>query len=549
MPDNNPIFEFQHSPDQDSASPVRHPVVIAGAGPVGLTLAIDLALKQVPVVLLEALNTISDGSRAICFAKRTLEICERLGMGRRLLDKGVTWKTGKVFLGDDQLFEFDLLPEDGHQFPAFINLQQYYMELYAIDRALELKEFIDLRWFSELKGIESMEEGVRLTVSTPDGSYQMECDWLIAADGARSFCRKALGLEFQGRTFDDQFLIADIKTKTDMPPVRRFWFSPTFTDAASALLHMQPDDVWRLDFQIGLEADAEEETRSENVMRRVRGMLGDEIEAEMEWISLYKFHSRSIRNFLHGHVIFIGDAAHQVSPFGARGANSGIQDAENLAWKLQLVLKELAPETLLDSYNAERTYAAEENVQHSTQSTDFIVPKGEVSLVFRNAVLSLAKEYKFAIPLINTGRLSTPTIHRESPLNTPDCDSWSGKLLPGAPAVDAPVQTTRGKRWLLDQLKGEFTLLYFTENSVQEDVESEFRSLCENDIPVQPLVLGLNSEIKGVSVFDLQGIAAQRYDAQNGTTYLLRPDQHITARWKGYVSSAIYQALARATCN
>ena len=474
---------------------------------------------------------------------------QAVGMGRRLLDKGVTWKTGKVFLGDDQLFEFDLLPEDGHQFPAFINLQQYYMELYAIDRALELKEFIDLRWFSELKGIESMEEGVRLTVSTPDGSYQMDCDWLIAADGARSFCRKALGLEFQGRTFDDQFLIADIKTKTDMPPVRRFWFAPTFTDAASALLHMQPDDVWRLDFQIGLEADAEEETRSENVMRRVHGMLGDEIEAEMEWISLYKFHSRSIRNFRHGRVIFTGDAAHQVSPFGARGANSGIQDAENLAWKLQLVLKELAPETLLDSYNAERTYAAEENVRHSTQSTDFIVPKGEVSLVFRNAVLSLAKEYKFAIPLINTGRLSTPTIHRESPLNTPDCDLWSGKLLPGAPAVDAPVQTTKGKRWLLDQLKGEFTLLYFTENSVSEDVESEFRSLCENDIPVQPLVLGLNSEIKGVSVFDLQVIAAQRYDAQNGTTYLLRPDQHITARWKRYVSSAIYQALARATCN
>ncbi|MEC8939939.1 MAG: FAD-dependent oxidoreductase, partial [SAR324 cluster bacterium] len=497
MPDDNPIFEYQHSPDHDSASPVRHPVVIAGAGPVGLTLAIDLALKQVPVVLLEALNTISDGSRAICFAKRTLEICKRLGMGRRLLDKGVTWKTGKVFLGDDQLFEFDLLPEDGHQFPAFINLQQYYMELYAIDRALELKEFIDLRWFSELKGIESMEEGVRLTVSTPDGSYQVDCDWLIAADGARSFCRKALGLEFQGRTFDDQFLIADIKTKTDMPPVRRFWFAPTFTDAASALLHMQPDDVWRLDFQIGLEADAEEETRSENVMRRVRGMLGDEIEAEMEWISLYKFHSRSIRNFRHGRVIFTGDAAHQVSPFGARGANSGIQDAENLAWKLQLVLKELAPEILLDSYNAERTYAAEENVRHSTQSTDFIVPKGEVSLVFRNAVLSLAKEYKFAIPLINTGRLSTPTIHRESPLNTPDCDSWSGKLLPGAPAVDAPVHTTKGKRWLLDQLKGEFTLLYFTDGTVPEDVEAELRRLSENAVLVKPLVIGLNSESQG----------------------------------------------------
>ena len=549
MPDDNPIFEFQYSPDQDSASPVRHPVVIAGAGPVGLTLAIDLALKQVPVVLLEALNTISDGSRAICFAKRTLEIFERLGMGRRLLDKGVTWKTGKVFLGDDQLFEFDLLPEAGHQFPAFINLQQYYMELYAIDRALELKEFIDLRWFSELKGIESMEEGVRLTVSTPDGSYQMECDWLIAADGARSFCRKALGLEFQGRTFDDQFLIADIKTKADMPPVRRFWFAPTFTDADSALLHMQPDDVWRLDFQIGPKADAAKEMQIEKVMSRVRGMLGDEIEPDLEWISVYRFQSRCIRNFRHGRVIFSGDAAHQVSPFGARGANSGIQDAENLAWKLQLVIKELAPESLLDSYNSERIYAAEENIRHSTQSTDFIAPKGAVSLAYRNAVLSLAKQYKFARPLINSGRLSTPTIHLESTLNTADIDSWLGKLLPGAPAADAPLQTPKGECWLLSELKGEFTLLYFTDGAVPEDVEAELRRLSENAVLVKPLVIGLNSESQGVSLFDLQGIAAQRYDAQNGTTYLLRPDQHISARWKRYVSSAIYQALARATCN
>ncbi len=544
-----PEFEYQRSPDQDAASPVRHPVVIAGVGPVGLTLAIDLALKQVPVVLLEALNTISDGSRAICFAKRTLEVCERLGMGRRLLDKGVTWKTGKVFFGDDPVFEFDLLPEDGHQFPAFINLQQYYMELYGIDRALELEEFIDLRWSNELQGIDPGADSARLTVGTPEGSYQLDCDWLIAADGARSFCRKTLGLEFEGRTFDDQFLIADIKTKADLPPVRRFWFAPTFTDAASALLHMQPDDVWRLDFQIGPEADAEEEMRTDNVMRRVRGMLGAEIDPELEWISVYRFQSRRIRDFRHERVLFVGDSAHQVSPFGARGANSGIQDAENLAWKLQLVLKELAPETLLDSYNAERSYAADENIRHSTQSTDFIAPKSAVSLAFRNAVLSLAKDHKFARPLINSGRLSTPTIHRESSLNTADGESWFGKLLPGAPAVDAPVQTQDGEGWLLDLLKGEFTLLYFTDTSVPETLQQDFRRLHENTIPVQPLVLGLNSGIAEIRVFDSQGFVAQRYDAQVGTTYLLRPDQHVTARWKRFDLGVIRDALNTATCN
>ena len=549
MPYEYPKFEYRRNADQDAKVPVRHPVVIAGAGPVGLALAVDLALKQVPVILLEAQDTISVGSRAICFAKRTLEVCERLGLGRRLLEKGVTWKKGVVFFGDDEVFEFDLLPEEGHQFPAFINLQQYYLELYAIERAQELREFIDLRWCSELQAIDSGENGVRLTVGTPDGAYQLDCDWLIAADGARSFCRKSLGLEFEGRTFDDQFLIADIKTKADMPPVRRFWFAPTFTDADSALLHMQPDDVWRLDFQIGPEADAAEEMQIENVMRRVRGMLGDEIEPDLEWISVYRFQSRCIRNFVHGRVIFTGDAAHQVSPFGARGANSGIQDAENLAWKLQLVLKELAPESLLDSYNAERTYAAEENIRHSTQSTDFIAPKGVVSLAYRNAVLSLAKQYKFARPLINSGRLSTPTIHRESMLNTADVDSWSGKLMPGAPAADAPLQSPEGESWLLSQLKGEFTLLYFTEDAVPELVEAELRSLSQNLVPVKPLLIGLKPESQGVSVFDLQGLAALRYDARNGTTYLLRPDQHICARWKTFSLDEIRSALNTATCN
>ena len=549
MPYEYPKFEYRRSPDQDSADPVRHPVVITGAGPVGLALAIDLALKQVPVVLLEALDTISVGSRAICFAKRTLEVCERLGLGGRLLEKGVTWKKGKVFFGEDEVYEFDLLPEDGHQFPAFINLQQYYIELYAIERAEELQEFIDLRWCSELRGINYGENEVHLTVGTPDSIYQLDCDWLIAADGARSFCRKTLGLEFEGRTFDDQFLIADIKTKADMPPVRRFWFAPTFTDADSALLHMQPDDVWRLDFQIGPKADAAKEMQIEKVMSRVRGMLGDEIEPDLEWISVYRFQSRCIRNFRHGRVIFSGDAAHQVSPFGARGANSGIQDAENLAWKLQLVLKELAPESLLDSYNSERIYAAEENIRHSTQSTDFIAPKGAVSLAYRNAVLSLAKQYKFARPLINSGRLSTPTIHLESTLNTADIDSWLGKLLPGAPAADAPLQTPKGECWLLSELKGEFTLLYFTDGAVPEDVEAELRRLSEKSVLVKPLVIGLNSESQGVSLFDLQGLAALRYDARNGTTYLLRPDQHITARWKRFATDAVRKALKRVTCN
>src|SRR3990172_3935676 len=414
------VFPHRRSADQGRVQPAQHPIVIVGAGPVGLVAALDLAKKGHRSVVIDRKSNLSDGSRAICWAKRTLEIMDRLGhgLGQALVDKGVTWKTGKVFLDEREIFAFDLLPEEGHRRPAFINLQQYYFEHTCIEAAARTG-FIDIRWQEEVEGLEQTSDGTLLTIATPQGPYRLGADWVIAADGARSSVRRLMGLGFEGRVFDDQFLICDIKMRMERPIERWFWFDPPFNRGRSALLHAQADDVWRLDFQVGAEADRDEEVKPENVARRVRAMLGHDIDFAFEWISLYRFQSRRLERFLHGRVLIAGDAAHQMSPFGARGGNSGIQDADNLVWKLDLVMRGLAPERLLDSYDTERRAAADENLLNTTPSTDFIAPKSAISRAFRDGALALAATEPFARRLVNSGRLSVAACDDGSTLNGP----------------------------------------------------------------------------------------------------------------------------------
>jgi 3-(3-hydroxy-phenyl)propionate hydroxylase len=519
-------YNYRRSGDQDARAPVRHPVVIVGAGPVGLTAALDLALRGVPVVLLDDSDRIGEGSRGICYAKRTLEILDRLGVGEGLVRQGVTWKLGKVFLGDELVYSFDLLPEDGHKMPAFINLQKYYLEKALVDRALGLAN-IDLRWRNKLVGVERRNDDVRLTIETPDGTYQLDADWLIAADGARSAVRDLLGLGFKGVTFEDKFLIADIRMHADFPTERRFWFDPPFHSGQSALMHRQPDNVWRIDLQLGPDADIEAEQEPERVKARLRRMLGDK-DFELEWVSIYRFNCRRLDRFLHGRVIFIGDAAHQVSPFGARGANSGVQDAENLAWKLAAVLRGDADAQLLESYDLERMQAADENIGHSTRSTDFIAPHSAAERALRNAVLALAPRCDFARRMVNSGRLSVATVY-DTPLSTPDEDVFAGTARLGAPAPDAEMQDRDGTPChLVARLSNEFELLYMRDGSP----------------PAPPP--GVRLTVIGDDLTDKRGYFAQRFDATPGAAYLLRPDQHMCARWRSYDAGKIAAARARA---
>src|SRR5216684_568791 len=431
-------FGYRRHADQDRAGAgiAEHPVVVVGAGPVGLSFAIDLAQRGQPVLLLDDADRIGEGSRAICFSKRSLEYWDRLGIGQRMVDKGVVWSVGKIFHGNSQLYQFNLLPEEGHKRPAFINLQQFYAEAYLVDRVGQLGA-IDLRWCNKVVGLEQRNDHVALTIETPDGLYRMHAQHVIACDGARSSLRKMVGAEFSGQMFEDQFLIADVKMTAAFPTERWFWFDPPFHAGRSALLHKQPDDVWRIDLQLNRYADPAIEKLPENVRPRIARMLGHD-KFEFEWISLYKFQCRRMNRFIHGRVIFAGDAAHQVSPFGARGANSGLEDAENLAWKLDRVLRRISPESLLESYQVERSAAAEENIRESTRSTDFMAPVSRQEARLRKAVLSLAKETEFGKRMINAGRPSVPSVY-DSALSTADGDAWRGGPPPGASMPDAPI--------------------------------------------------------------------------------------------------------------
>jgi 3-(3-hydroxy-phenyl)propionate hydroxylase len=519
-------YRYRRSRDQDFAVAARHVVVVVGAGPVGLTAAIDLSLRGVPVVLLDDADRIGEGSRGICYSKRSLEILDRLGLGEDLVKQGVTWKLGKVFLGDELVYSFDLLPEDGHKMPAFINLQQYYLEKALVDRALQLDN-LDLRWRNKVVALERRNDEVRLTIATPDGDYQIDADWVIAADGARSTIRDLMGLGFQGVTFEDKFLIADIRMSADFPTERRFWFDPPFHTGQSALMHRQPDNVWRIDLQLGPDADVEVEQKPERVIPRLKKMLGDR-EFELEWVSIYRFNCRRLDRFVHGRVIFVGDSAHQVSPFGARGANSGMQDAENIAWKLAAVLNGEGTARLIESYETERIQAADENIRHSTRSTDFIAPHSSAERTLRNAVLALAPRCNFARRMVNSGRLSVPTVY-DTPLSTPDEDDFAGSARLGAPAPDAEMQMPDGTPChLLARLSNGFELLYV------------------DDGTVPPPVPGVKLTVIGRDLRDSGGYFGKRFDATPGASYLLRPDQHLCARWRSFDKGKVAAARARA---
>ncbi|OHC72920.1 MAG: FAD-dependent oxidoreductase [Rhodocyclales bacterium RIFCSPLOWO2_02_FULL_63_24] len=554
-----PKFEYRTPPEIASGKTLKVPVVVVGAGPVGMAAALDLQQHQVPVLLLDEDDTVSIGSRGVCYAKRALEILDRYGVGDAVCNKGVSWNVGRTFFRDREVYNFNLVPEPDHHRPGMVNLQQYYLEEYLAARAATLPN-LDLRWKNKVVSVAQNGKTVTLKVETEDGFYTVETDWLIAADGARSPIRHKLGLEVEGKIFMDRFLIADVVMKAEFPTERWFWFDPPFHPGQSVLLHRQTDSVYRIDFQLGWDADPEEQKKPENVLPRIKAMLsaldGKEREFELEWVSVYTFQCRRMGKFNHGRVLFVGDAAHQVSPFGARGANSGLQDADNLGWKLKLVIDGKAPETLLDSYSEERVFAADENLMNSTRSTDFITPKSRASKTFRNAVLSLAKDHAFGRALVNSGRLSVPAFLTESSLNTPDSapDQFAGRMVPGAPMDDAPVLDHGEAGWLLKKVGRQFFVLYFADDPAALDAATvdALANLSCAGIAVQPLVISRQPGTVAGDIPHLEdprGIAAQRYDARPGTVYLLRPDQHVAARWRRLDPEQVRAAMARATCN
>lgn len=524
----------------DSDTVRKYQVAIIGAGPAGLTAAIDLANRGISSVIFSKEKSVSVGSRALCFSKKSLEVVNRIAPKavEKMLAKGVTWNLGKVFYQEDEVYKFNLLPEDGHKIPAFINLQQYYFEEYLVDEIAN-QPLIDLRWQSAAHFVSQDDDKVTLEIVTELGNYNIEAEYLLACGGVRSKTRETMNITFEGELFEENFLIADVTMENDFPTERWFWFDPPFNKGYSALLHKEPDGVYRIDLQLGIDGvDKDKELDPERIKSRLRKMLGDDCNFELEWTSIYNFRCMRIKNMVHDRVIFAGDSAHQVSPFGARGANGSIQDIDNLAWKLAYVLHGKAPKSLLDSYQEERSPAADENIYHSSNATDFISPKSEISTLFRNQLLGLAKDHVFAQKMVNSGRLSHAFKYLDSTLTSNEKEDWNCKLQNGYPLNDVALERNGKTSYLLDALNDDFNLVVYGDVAIDE-------SKISAHFPVN--VISISEENNEKGWVDSQGYFKKRYDATPGSWYLIRPDHYIANRGRTLDYDAINKGICKAT--
>jgi 3-(3-hydroxy-phenyl)propionate hydroxylase len=535
------------------ADPTRHQVAIVGGGIAGLTSAVGLASYGIRSVVLEADDSVCVGSRAICISRRSLEILARFGALEPFLAKGLAWTGGRSFFSNAEVLQFSMPHDQNQRLPPMVNIQQYYIEQFLLEAAAK-SGLIEVRWQNRVKRITATPDGVSATVDTPLGGYELAADWLLGCDGARSIVREATGMKLEGTSYEGRYVIVDVLLRSHRPTERLAWFDPPSNPGSTILMHRQPDDVWRIDYQLRDDEDPEEAVRPENVISRVAShlrMIGERDDWAPIWISLYKANALTLKTYRNGRLLLAGDAAHLVPIFGVRGANSAFEDADNLAWKLALILRGMAGEALLESYSAERVYAARENLNQGMKSTEFMSPPTFGFSLMRTAVLGLAIEHAFVRPLINP-RQTEAIDYAQSPLNGPSVGEFGRGPAPGCVARECPL-TLFGRAGpreghMTDILEPGFTALCFTEEGA---IPNEFgqleRMLRASGMPFSFVSLSRDRPTHGSSFggWDHTGRLFPLYGATPGTVYLIRPDGYVLARWRHATPGMVHDVLER----
>ena len=534
----------------------RRPVVIVGGGPVGLATALGLARHGIASVLIEADDSVCYGSRAICISRRSLEIIERLGALDGFLRTGLPWTGGRSFYRDTEVLRFSMPQDDNQKLPPMVNLAQYHIEQLLLDAAEKQAGLIDIRWQTRVTAIAQDARGARLQLRTPEGQYALEADFVVACDGGRSAIREAMGLQLRGASYEGRYVIVDIALESERPTERLAYFDPPCNPGSTVLVHKQPDNVWRIDYQVRDDEDPEQAVLPENVLPRVQSlldMMGERGPWAPIWITMYKANALTLESYRHGRVMFAGDAAHLVPIFGVRGANSGIDDADNIAWKLAYVIKGLADERLLDSYSSERVAATHENLSHGTKSTEFMAPPSFAFDLMRRAVLSLAARHEGVRSLINP-RQSSAITYAASPLNAAQEQdaAWSAGPAPGAVLPECPLTVVRegvASAGHLTDLPGrDFTALCFSEDgTLSAEVRRFIGAMREKGIPLQALPLTRQPAAGPASPYawDHTGRLFDLYGARPGSLYLVRPDGHVLGRWHAPQAKTLLAAVDR----
>ncbi len=550
---NYQVYPYRHAPELDGAGDPQR-VVIVGAGPIGMATALDLARFGVGSLIIESERQVSHGSRAIVFTRRSMDILQMLHCHQAFVDNGLAWNLGRSYYRGKEVYQMVMPADDNDRFSPGLNIQQQYIEEYLVD-AIGRNPLISIRWGSLVTGISQDADGVELTVDTEEGDYRLRSDWVVAADGGRSTVRKLMKLQMEGRAYTGNFVIADIRADIDLPVERRCYFDPEWNPGNNVLVHKQPRGIWRLDFRLPDGETPEEALETGLLAERINSvlaMLNKPVEWQLDWATVYSASTKTLSEYVHKRVLFVGDAAHLLPIFGVRGANTGLQDSNNLAWKLAFVIRGLSSEKLLYTYSSERVQAAREICEEGGKSTRFMTPQSHGFRVLRDAVLSLSLSENFASDLMHW-RTSRPHVYATSDLNAVDCDNDQFRAGPACGEVLKNVKLGDDD-YLLDHLGDGFNLLLFVDEHGLKNLQTELAErLQSSDLPLTVILIGTAVDSPGrsgrVDVFldDSEGRIANLYGCYPGGAYLARPDQHVCGRWSLASAEKICRALLRAT--